>query len=183
MSRKGTQVTTGKSRFSYVVLDKPRAVAEGQEPKFSMSILIPKSDKKTLGEIEEALEEVRKVAVKDKWGGKIPPNLRIPLRDGDEERPDDEVYVGHYFINANSKTRPLVLDSDKQEVMDLSEVYSGAYGKAVINFYAYSAPGNKGIGCGLLGVQKLYDGEPLGGGRITASDFDDEDNEDISFLD
>lgn len=182
MGRKGNQVTTGKIRMSYVVLDKPRAVAEGQEPKFSMSLLISKSDKKTLTEIKEAIEEVKKAAVKDKWGGKMPANLRTPLRDGDEERPDDEVYAGHYFINANSKTRPLILDYDKQEVMDLSEVYSGCYGKAVINFYAYAAPGNKGIGCGLLGVQKLTDGEPLGGGRITADAFDDDDD-DTSFLD
>ncbi|MBC8580173.1 DUF2815 family protein [Zhenhengia yiwuensis] len=181
MARKGNQVTTGKIRMSYVVLDKPRAVVEGQEPKFSMSILIPKTDKKTLGEIKAVLEEVKQAAVKDKWGGKMPSNLRTPLKDGDEERPDDAVYAGHYFINATAKTRPLVLDYDKQEVMDLSEVYSGCYGKAVINFYAYAAPGNKGIACGLLGVQKLYDGEPLGGGRITASAFDDDDEDD--FLD
>ena len=181
MGRKGTQVTTGKIRMSYVVLDKPRAVAEGQEPKYSMSILISKSDKKTLKEIKEAIEEVKKAAVKDKCGGKLPANLRIPLRDGDEERPDDEVYAGHYFINANAKTRPLILDYDKQEIMDPSEVYSGCYGKAVINFYAYSAPGNKGVGCGLLGVQKIADGEPLGSSRITADAFDDD--EDTSFLD
>ena len=105
----------------------------------------------------------------------------MPLKDGDEERPDDPVYADHYFLNATAKTRPLVLDYDKQEIMDLSEVYSGCFGKAVVNFFAYAAPGNKGIACGLLGVQKLYDGEPLGGGRITASAFDDDDEDD--FLD
>lgn len=181
MARKGNQVTTGKIRMSYVVLDKPRAVVEGQEPKYSMSILIPKADKKTVAEIKEAFEEVKKAAIKDKWGGKLPANLRMPLKDGDEERPDDPVYAGHYFLNATAKTRPLVLDYDKQEIMDLSEVYSGCYGKAVVNFYAYAAPGNKGIACGLLGVQKLYDGEPLSGSRITASAFDDDDEDD--FLD
>ena len=147
MARKGNQVTTGKIRMSYVVLDKPRAVVEGQEAKFSMSILIPKADKKTVAEIKEAFEEVKKAAVKDKWGGKLPSNLRMPLKDGAEERPDDPVYAGHYFLNATAKTRPLVLDYDKQEIMDLSEVYCGCYGKAVVNFYAYSAPGNKVMSC------------------------------------
>ncbi len=181
MARKGNQVTTGKIRMSYVTLDKARAVVEGQEPKFGMSILIPKADKKTLGEIRAALEEVKQAAMKDKWGGKMPSNLRTPLKDGDVERPDDAVYEGHYFINATAKTRPLVLDYDKQEIIDLSEVYSGCYGKAVINFYAYAAPGNKGIGCGLLGVQKLYDGDPLGGNRITVDAFEDDDED--NFLD
>lgn len=181
MSRKSTQVTTGKIRMSYVTIDKPRAIVEGQEPKYSMSILIPKSDKKTLSEIKEAIEEAKKAAIKDKWNGKLPANLRIPLRDGDLERSDDDVYAGHYFINANSKIKPLAIDSDKQEILDLSEVYSGCYGRVVINFYPYSAPGNKGIGCGLLGVQKLHDGEPLGGGRISVDAFGDDDDD--SFLD
>lgn len=177
MARKGSQVTTGKVRFSYTNIFKAKAIVEGQEPKYSMSILIPKSDSKTIKDIKEAIEEAKKYAIKEKWNGKVPSNLRSPLRDGDEERGDDDAYVGHYFINANAKNKPLIIDYDKQEIMDQSEVYSGCYGKVVINFYTYSAPGNKGIGCGLLGVQKLYDGEPLGGGRITTSAFDDDEDD------
>lgn len=100
-----TKVITGKVRFSYVHIFQPHAIEEGQEPKYSMSIIIPKSDKETLKKIKAAVEAAKQAGA-SKWGGKIPKNLKTPLRDGDEERPDQEEYAGAYFLNASSKTRP-----------------------------------------------------------------------------
>lgn len=168
-ARTGTKVTTGKVRLSYTHLFEPHAI-EGNEPKYSTSVLIPKTDKETLTAIKEAVEQV-KAESKGKWGGKVPPNLKTPLRDGDAERPDDEAYKGCYFLNANSKNKPGVVDANVQPVLDATEVYSGCYGRLTLNFYAYSASGNKGVACGLGNVQKLAEGEPLGGFTRAEDDF------------
>jgi len=168
-TRAGTKVTTGKVRLSYTHLFEPHAI-EGNEAKYSTSVLIPKSDKETLTAIKEAVDQVKKEGTA-KWGGKVPPNLKTPLRDGDAERPDDEAYAGCYFLNANSKNKPGVVDANVQPVMDATEVYSGCYGRLTLNFYAYSASGNKGVACGLGNVQKLEDGEPLGGFTRAEDDF------------
>lgn len=106
--------------------------------------------------------------------------LKTPLRDGDLERPDDEAYANSYFVNANSITAPGIVDIDRQQILEHSEVYSGIYGRASINFYAYNAKASKGIACGLQNVQKIRDGEPLGGHSRAEDDFDDDFND---FLD
>ncbi|MEG2412882.1 MAG: DUF2815 family protein [Clostridium sp.] len=168
--RTGTKVTTGKVRFSYAHLFEPKAM-EGQEPKYSVSVIIPKTDTETLKAIKEAVDQVKKEGAA-KWGGKVPPNLKTPLRDGDAERPDDESYTNCYFLNANSKNKPGVVDQYVQPVLDATEVYSGCYGRLTLNFYPYSSNGNKGIACGLGNVQKLEDGEPLGGFTRAEDDFD-----------
>ena len=168
-TRAGTKVTTGKVRLSYTHLFEPHAI-EGNDPKFSTSVLIPKTDKATLTAIKEAVEQVKKEGTA-KWGGKVPPNLKTPLRDGDAERPDDEAYKGCYFLNANSKNKPGVVDANVQPVLDATEVYSGCYGRLTLNFYAFNAQGNKGVACGLGNVQKLEDGEPLGGFTRAEDDF------------
>lgn len=168
--RTGTKVTTGKVRLSYIHLFEPYAM-DGQEPKYSTSVLIPKTDKETLMAIKEAIEQVKKEGAA-KWGGKVPPNLKTPLRDGDAERPDDEAYANCFFLNANSKNKPGVVDQYVQPVLDATEVYSGCYGRLTLNFYPYSASGNKGIACGLGNVQKLEDGEPLGGFTRAEDDFE-----------
>ena len=105
--------------------------------------------------------------------------LKTPLRDGDLERPDDEAYAGCYFINANSASAPGIVDADRQPVIDRSEVYSGVYGRASINFYAFNSNGNKGIACGLNNLQKIKDGEPLGGKSRAEDDFATSDDEDF----
>lgn len=162
-----TKVITGKVRFSYANVFEPKSV-NGGTPKYSVSLIIPKSDKKTLKKIKDALETAKKEGV-HKWGGKVPASLKIPLRDGDTDRDDDEAYADSYFINANSTTRPGIVDADLTPIVDQSEFYSGCYGRASINFFAYNTNGNKGIGAGLQNLQKLEDGEPLGG-RIRAED-------------
>ena len=160
-SRKETKVITGKVRLSYAHLFEPYGM-DGQEAKYSVSVIIPKTDTETLKAIKEATELAKKNGV-SKWNGKVPANLKTPLRDGDTERPDDEAYAGCYFLNASSKNRPGVVDQNVQPVMDANEVYSGCYARVSINFYAFNASGNKGIAAGLGNVQKLEDGEPLGG--------------------
>ena len=179
-SRKETKVITGKVRLSYAHLFEPYGM-DGQEAKYSVSVIIPKTDTETLKAIKEATELAKKNGV-SKWNGKVPANLKTPLRDGDTERPDDEAYAGCYFLNASSKNRPGVVDQNVQPVMDANEVYSGCYARVSINFYAFNASGNKGIAAGLGNVQKLEDGEPLGGFTRAEDDFDSVETAEEDFL-
>lgn len=177
-----TKVITGKVRFSYVNIFKSRAFQAGQDAKYSVCLLIPKDDKKTLKKIKAAIEEAVQEGIASKWGGKKPANLKLPLRDGDDERADEAPeYEGMYFLNANSAQKPGIVDKDLNEILDPDEVYSGCWGRASINFYAFNSNGNKGVGVGLNNIQKLSDGDPLGAARASAeSDFSDdfEDDED-----
>jgi hypothetical protein len=161
-------------RFSFLHCWEPDSV-NGSEPKYSVSAIIPKSDTATVNRIKAAIENAKKESL-SKWGGKIPPNLKMPLRDGDIDRPEDEAYAGCYFLNANSRQAPQVVDKRVQPILDQSEVYSGCYGRAAINFYGYSQNGKKGISAGLLSIQKLSDGEPFGTVG-SANDFDDDYND------
>ena len=178
-----TKVITGvNTRWSYANVWEPKAM-EGGKPKFSVSLLIPKSDTVTVGKIKAAIDEAyRDGQSKLKGNGKSVPalsSLRTPLRDGDIDRPDDPAYANAYFVNANSTTAPGVVDANRNEILDKSEVYSGCYGRASISFYAFNANGNKGIACGLNNLQKIKDGEPLGGRASAESDFATEDDEDF----
>jgi len=171
-----TKVVTGKVRLSYANLFEPKSI-NGSDPKYSVSLIIPKSDKQQIEVIKQAIENAKE-RDKGKWGGKIPANLKLPLRDGDEERPDDEAYADSYFINANSTIAPVVvgteLDKTTGKAIRLTEdeVYSGCYARVSINFYGFNAAGNKGIACGLGNVQKIEDGERLGGGSTAEEDFE-----------
>jgi hypothetical protein len=164
-------------RFSYANLFEPKSI-NGSDPKYSVSLIIPKTDKKTISKIQKAIEEAKKEGI-SKFGGKIPANLKTPMRDGDIDRPDDEAYANSYFINANSKDAPQIVDSRIEPIMERSEVYSGCYGKVSINFYAFNINGNRGIAAGLGNVQKLRDGESLGGRSRAEDDFEIEDDDDF----
>lgn len=166
-------------RFSYLHCWEPDSV-NGGDPKYSVSAIIPKSDTKTVNAIKAAIEQAKKDSV-SKWGGKVPANLKLPLRDGDIDRPDDEAYAGCYFFNANSRQAPQVVDSKVQPILDQSEVYSGCYGKISVTFYGYNSNGNRGIAAGLGNIQKLKDGESLGGRTSAADDFQTEDDEDFLY--
>ena len=165
-----TKVITGKVRFSYANIWEPKSINGGEE-KYSISLIIPKSDIRTLNAIKAAIEQAKKDGVA-KFGGKIPANLKLPLRDGDIDRPDDETYKNSYFINANSKDRPQIVDKSVKPILDQEEVYSGCYGRASINFYAFNQNGNRGIACGLGNLQKLADGEPLNSHANAEDDFE-----------
>lgn len=176
-----TKVVTGLVRFSYVHAFTPWAGDANQDPKYSVCILIPKSDTTTLKAIKSAIEAAKlngKSKLADK-NGRFPMNLKLPLRDGDAERPDQPEYVGNYFLNASSKQKPGIVDNRRQEILDQTEFYSGCYGRASLNFYAFAVNGNKGVAVGLNNLQKLKDGEPLGGVRSRAEDdFTDVEMED-----
>lgn len=174
-----TKVVTGKVRFSYVHVFEPWAGQEGQQPKYSVCVLIPKDDKRTLDKISAAVNEAIQEGVRSQWGGKQPKNLHIPLRDGDEERADEyPEYKNMMFLNANSKNAPGVVDKDLNVILDTEEFYSGCWGRVSVNFFPYDSNGNRGIGVGLNNVQKLKDGERLGGSRASAEDDFDDDFED-----
>lgn len=163
-------------RLSYAHIWEPDSV-NGSEPKYSVSCIIDKDDKDTIVKLQKAIE-LAKEEGKGKWGGKIPANLKTPLRDGDIDRPEDEAYSGAMFLNANSRQAPQVVDKKVQPILDQSEVYSGCYGRVSVTFYAYNSNGNKGIAAGLGNVQKLRDGEPLGSRANAKDEFDAVEAED-----
>ena len=175
-----SKVVTGTVRLSYANIWNPVSI-NGSDEKYSVSLIIPKSDKQTVKLIQDAIEQAKQDG-KAKFGGKIPANLKLPLRDGDIERPDDEAYADSYFINANSKDQPQIVDKKLQPIIDRNEVYSGCYARVSITLYAFNTNGNKGIACGLGNIQKVADGKPLGG-RSRAEDdftaFDDDDDDDF----
>ena len=174
-----TKVITGKVRFSYVNIFNSRAFKAGQDAKYSVCLLIPKEDKATIKKINAAIEEAVQEGIASKWGGKKPANLKLPLRDGDDERADEAPeYEGMYFLNASSTQQPGIVDKDLNEILDPDEVYSGCWGRASVNFFAYDSNGNRGIGCGLNNIQKLKDGERLGAARASAEDDFSDDYED-----
>ena len=156
------KVVTGVCRFSYANLWEAKAMDENSKPKYSVSLIIPKSDTKTIEKIRAAIQ-----AAYEEGQGKLKGNsksvpaltsIKTPLRDGDLERPDDEAYANSYFVNANS---------------------SGVYGRASITFYAFNTKTSRGIACGLQNIQKLRDGEPLGGHSRAEDDFATVEDEDF----
>jgi len=166
-----TKVITGaNSRFSYFHGWGPVSINGGAE-KYSVSVLIPKTDTETVNAINAAIDAAIEEGIA-KFGGKKPnkATIKLPLRDGDVER-DDESYKGHYFINANSNTAPQIVDRSVKPILDRNEVYSGCYGRVSLSFYAFNSNGNKGVACGLGNIQKIKDGEPLGGRTNAADDF------------
>ena len=178
-----TKVITGvNTRWSYANIWDPKSI-NGGTPKYSVSLIIPKDDTVTVGKVKAAIQAAYEEGEsKLKGNGKTVPvlsTLKTPLRDGDLERPDDEAYANSYFINANSATAPGVVDADRQPIIDRSDVYSGVYGRASINFYAFNSNGNRGIACGLNNLQKIRDGEPLGGKSRAEDDFATDTDDDF----
>ena len=167
-------------RISFANIWEPKAINGGDE-KYSVSCLIPKSDKKTIARIQKAVEAAKEDGKTRKWGGKIPPNLKLPLRDGDIDRPDDENYEDCYFLNASSKDAPQVVDRKVNPVLDPMMVYSGCYCNVSVNFYAFNANGNRGVAAGLGNIQFVRDGERLSGKASADADFDalEDDDEDV----
>lgn len=173
----GNRVVTNEVRLSYANVWEPKSI-NGNEPRYSVSIIIPKSDKETIDLINQAVDNAITEGVA-KFGGKKPNKnaIKLPLRDGDTER-EDEAYADSYFINCNSRTAPQIVGEDRRPITDETEVYSGCYARVSVSFYAFNTNGNKGIAVGLGNIQKIRDGEPLGGGRISAScDFGEPDDE------
>lgn len=171
-----TKVVTGKVRLSFVNIFEPKASVEGGDAKYSVTLLIPKDDKTTVGKIAAAIQEARENFCRKNGANALPPKPVTTLHDGDGQRPNGEDFgpecKGCYVITVSSKQKPVIVDRNGQTILDSTEVYSGCYGRASINFYGYSRAGKKGISAGLLSIQKLADGEPFGTVG-SASDFDD----------
>lgn len=163
------RITTGPFLASYAFVFKPRAFADG-DPKFQIAMLFPKKDKKTIAAIKAATT----AAIKEKWGTKPPKNLKLPLRDGDQEREEPE-FEDHMFVNANSSRKPGVVDQDLTMLTNDDEFYSGCTARATVTFFAFDRPESKGVGVGLNNVQKLSDGERLDGGVKAEDDFESVD--------
>lgn len=177
------KVITGKeTRWSYANVWEPKSI-NGGTPKYSVSLIIPKSDTETVKKIKAAIEAAyQEGEAKLKGNGKSVPALSViktPLRDGDSERPDDPAYANCFFVNANSATAPGIVDADRNPILTRGEVYSGVYGRASISFYAFNSNGNKGIACGLNNLQLIRAGEPLGGKVSAESDFASDEDEDF----
>ena len=169
MQSNKVKIVTGKVRFSYANVFTPKAGMSGGDPKYSVSLIIPKSDTETVNKIKKAFEDA-KTTNAAYFGGTVPKGLKGGLRDGDEER-DDPSYAGCYFINANSAQRPDIVDANRESIIDPNEFYSGCYGRASVTMYPYDQSGSRGIAFGLNNVMKLEDGEKLGGPTSAAVDF------------
>ena len=178
-------ITGPDTRMSYLNVLQPKSI-NGGLPKYSVSLIIPKSDTRTVTKIRSAIEAAyREGEAKLRGSGhSLPPleSIKLPLRDGDAERPTDPVYANAYFMNANSNTKPGVVDANCQPILDASEIYSGIYGRASVSFYAYNSNGSRGIACSLNNLQKLRDGEHLGGKPSAEEDFSIDDDDDENFL-
>lgn len=168
-------------RISFANIWEPKSI-NGSDEKYSVSCLVPKSDKATLAKIDKAIKAAIEEAKSKKWGGKIPPNLKLPLHDGDIDRPDDENYAGHMYFNATSKDAPQIVDRRVQPILDPMECGSGDYCNVSVNFYGFAASGNRGIAAGLGNIQKVKDGERLAGRTTAASDFTEVEGEDEEIL-
>lgn len=186
-----TQITTGKCRLSYLNAFTPKLMQDGTTEKYSVTLLIPKKDKQTLDKIKAAMEEAKKQFQQKNPGKRIPTNLKHTLHDGDGERPSGGEFgpecKGHMVMTVSSKNKPVLVYADKTPLTEPTELYSGCYGRAVLNFYVYDTSGSIGISAGLNGIMKIADGEPLAGGVVTDADWDDDwedfDGDDASFLD
>lgn len=163
-----TKVTTGVVRFSYVHVFEPDSMGDNAEKKYSVALLIDKKDEVSLSKIQAAVDAAVE-ALKRQLGGKLPTKVKLPLNDGDEK--DDEAYQGHWYLNARSTRRPVVVDKKKEPIFDPEELYSGCYGRASVTFFPFNVNGNRGVGCALNNVQKLRDGERLAGGSDPNVDF------------
>jgi hypothetical protein len=175
-------ITGPNTRWSYANVWEAKSI-NGGAPKYSVSLIIPKTDTVTIEKIKRAIEAAyHEGEGKLKGNSKFLPaleDLKLPLRDGDRERKGDPNYAGCMFINANSSAAPGIVDIDRQPILERSEVYSGVYGRASITMYAFNSNGNRGIACGLNNLQKIRDGEPLGSRSRAEDDFDTDDDDDF----
>ena len=173
---KDTSVRIGEVRFSYTAVFQPKKNDDGTPSKYGVCIIIPKEDTETVNLVKEAIDAAKQRGKLEKWGGKIPANVKSCLRDGDIDREDDEAFAGCYFLNASSRNKPgvkVLEDGVVSDALDEEDFYSGCYGAVTLDFFPYESSGNQGAGAGLNNVLKTRDGERLSGGRRADEDFAD----------
>ena len=160
-------------RLSYAHLDKPYS-NNGGEPKYSATILVPKTDPANRQKIDAAIRAAT-ARMREKKGNSFPATPKTSVHDGDGVRPSDgqpfgDECKGCWVFTASSKTQPDCRDQYKQPLLDGSELYSGVWAHVGVTFFGYDSGSNKGIGVALDTVMKARDGEPLGGMRASADD-------------
>jgi hypothetical protein len=170
------QMTTDKVRLSFVHLDKPHSSnQDGSNPKYSVTILLPKSDVATKARLDAAYQAAVTAGVASKWNGAKPPVIACPIYDGDGVRANGEPFgaecKGHWVFTAGNRNQVPVIGLDMGPIINPSDIYSGMYARVCVSFYAYAQAGKRGIGCGLEAVQKVEDGEPLSGSVSVADAF------------
>jgi len=169
MSLNKNQVVTGECRLSFVNVFEPKAMKEGDTPKYSLTAIIPKTDVKTIEAIKAAIQAAAEAGAQKHFGGRVPTNVNHTFKDGDTETNDMgdlqkekyPEYANSYYIRLSTKFAPKVLNADRQEIIDPTEVYSGCYGRVSMTFFAYSGDGKRGVSACLNNVLKTRDGEPL----------------------
>lgn len=168
------QFTTGEARLSYVHLYEPYS-SNGGEAKYSTTVLVPKNDVQTKARIDAAIEYAKQKGVAEKWNGVLPPVVALPIYDGDGVRPNGEPFgaecKGHWVFTASNKNPVQMVDAGMNPIVQKGEIYSGCYARVCVSVFAYNSNGKRGIGFGLEAVQKLRDGDPLGGGVSVADAF------------
>ncbi len=173
------KVVLSTHRVSYVHVKEPSSFEEDGEKKYDTTFLI-KKDHPDVEKIKAAIKSAYTANKESMFKG-LPltsPKMWNPLRDGDEwleEHPDATEYEGRYFLKASSKSQPKVFDVDKQEILDLDEVYSGCYCRGVIVCYPFNNK-SKGFGFYLNSLMKTNDGERLGGFEADPDDYDEEED-------
>ena len=178
MANQKPNTVTIPARLSYVNLFQPKPPFNnpGGDPKFSVTCLVPKTDLAAKDLIDKAVNYAIETGVNTRWNGVRPPQPAICVHDGDGPRPSDGSAFGPecrgmwvFTASCKADRPPFVMDRRVQPILDPTQVYSGMWGNVSVTFFAYNSAGKKGIGCGLNGVQKVRDDEPLGS-VVTAQD-------------
>lgn len=171
-------ITINNVRLSYCNLfqAKPPHNNPNGKPKFSCTILVPKTNTQAKAAIDAAIAQAIDAGVSKTWGGVRPPQPNVCVHDGDGVRPSDGSPYGEeckgmwvFTASANEDRPPFVVDGMVQKIIDPTQVYSGMWANVNINFFPYNSAGKKGIGCGLNGVQKVRDDVALTG-QVTAEE-------------
>ena len=171
-----TSIRLGPVRFSYVNVFSPRRNPDGTPGKYGVCVIIPKTDKEAYKLFKDAYENAAQLGKTNKWNGRLPSKVVLPLHDGDDEKPDDEAFKGCWYFNCSSTNKPGVRVREAGmivEALEDDDFYSGCYGAVTVNLFPYNSNGNMGVGVGLNNVIKTEDGERLGGGRSADADFND----------
>lgn len=177
MALSSTQMTTGEVRLSYVHLDAPYANPNtNADPKYQVTVLMPKSDVQAKARLDAAYQAAVQKGVAEKWNGTMPPIVACSIHDGDGVRPSTgEAFgpecAGHWVFTASSKNPVSMVDAGMNPIVQKGEIYSGCYARVCVSLFPYNTAGKRGIGIGLEAVQKLRDGDPLGGGVSVADAF------------
>lgn len=162
-----TTIITPVFRVSYPYVFEARFNQLSKKQEFTITMLF---DKKTAKDDLKELKTLCGQITVEKFGPSIPPGFRSPFKDGDEDnakkkslgKPVNESQKGMIVVVSKSQYMPGLVDQKKQPIINKDEFYGGCYARAQVNIYAYSKAGNSGVNLGLLHLQKVKDGEPLG---------------------